>query len=219
MAKKWTNVNPLSIGDAIDALMALMVVRTCGKIEGGLPSTLRMRMLFNIMLDFGIGLVPFVGDIADALYRANTRNAWLLEVYLQKKAEAERTGDLSDTELGTQLMPVRPEPARVGSTTPAQPVRALPSDLQGEYRSATNGKIRRPDKEMATTVLQYGVDAVRSHANERYGAPGGQQQPQRGGKTMRTRDDLARAALQYGAREAIGAYDKRRANAVAAARG
>lgn len=109
------------VGDAIDALMALMLVRTCGKIEGGLPSTLRLRMLFNIMLDFGIGLVPFVGDIADALYRANTRNAWLLEVYLQKKAEAEKRGHVSDPDLGIQMMPVKPEAARIQQPTRPEP--------------------------------------------------------------------------------------------------
>ncbi|CAK7206739.1 hypothetical protein SEUCBS139899_009545 [Sporothrix eucalyptigena] len=78
------------IGDVIDFLLAYRVVNACSHIDGGLPEALRYRMFFNILLDFGIGLVPFVGDIADAIYRANTRNAWLLEEYLIKKAEAEQ---------------------------------------------------------------------------------------------------------------------------------
>ncbi|CAK7223297.1 hypothetical protein SBRCBS47491_005160 [Sporothrix bragantina] len=78
------------VGDVIDLLLAYRVVSSCCSIEGGLPESLRYRMFFNILLDFGIGLVPFVGDIADAVYRANTRNAWLLEEYLIKKAEAEQ---------------------------------------------------------------------------------------------------------------------------------
>lgn len=45
--------------------MALMVLRTCEQIEGGLPSDVKAKMYFNIVLDFGIGLVPFLGDIAD----------------------------------------------------------------------------------------------------------------------------------------------------------
>ena len=49
-------------------------------------------MYFNIILDFAVGLVPFVGDIADAAFRANTRNCWALEQYLKRKAESERTG-------------------------------------------------------------------------------------------------------------------------------
>lgn len=67
--------------------MAYMVVNTCGKVEGGLPESVRIRMLLNIALDFGIGLVPFLGDIADALFRCNTRNAAILESYLREKGK------------------------------------------------------------------------------------------------------------------------------------
>ncbi|KAJ5939122.1 hypothetical protein N7466_002256 [Penicillium verhagenii] len=73
------------IGDAGDAALAMMVVRTCEGIEGGLPSRLRYMMLVNVIIDFFIGLVPFIGDIADAVYKANTRNAVLLEKHLRQK--------------------------------------------------------------------------------------------------------------------------------------
>lgn len=72
--------------------MAWLVVKTCAQIDGGLPPPLQAKMYFNILLDFAVGLVPFVGDLADAMFRANTRNAWTLEQYLVRKAEAERTG-------------------------------------------------------------------------------------------------------------------------------
>lgn len=45
--------------------MAMMVLRTCQQVEGGLPAAVKSKMMFNIVLDFGIGLVPFLGDIAD----------------------------------------------------------------------------------------------------------------------------------------------------------
>ncbi|PYH90431.1 hypothetical protein BO71DRAFT_361450 [Aspergillus ellipticus CBS 707.79] len=73
------------IGDGADAALALMVVKTCDKIDGGLPSRLRMMMLMNIVIDFFIGLVPFIGDVADAVYKCNTRNAVLLEKHLRQK--------------------------------------------------------------------------------------------------------------------------------------
>lgn len=63
----------------------MMVVRSCEGIDGGLPAALRTKMLINVIIDFFIGLVPFVGDLADALYKANTRNAVLLESYLRQK--------------------------------------------------------------------------------------------------------------------------------------
>jgi hypothetical protein len=68
--------------------MALMVLRTCQQVEGGLPTDVTFRMYLNIILDFGIGLVPVLGDFADALFRANTRNAVILEKHLRKKGVA-----------------------------------------------------------------------------------------------------------------------------------
>lgn len=80
-------ISPPSIGDVIDAFMAMMVLRTCQQVEGGLPSEVKAKMMFNIVLDFGVGLIPFLGDIADALFRANTRNAVVLEKFLRVKGE------------------------------------------------------------------------------------------------------------------------------------
>jgi hypothetical protein len=84
--------------------MALMVLRTCQQIEGGLPNAIKAKMVFNIMLDFGIGLVPILGDIADALFRANTRNAIELEKYLREqglknlKAQGQSTPPIDPTD-------------------------------------------------------------------------------------------------------------------------
>lgn len=74
-----------SIGDVGDAALAMMVVRSCEQIDGGLPASLRMKMLINVIIDFFIGLVPFIGDLADAMYKANTRNAVILESHLRQK--------------------------------------------------------------------------------------------------------------------------------------
>lgn len=72
----------------MDAALAMMVVHDCYNIDGGLPSHLKVRMLFNIALDFVIGLVPVLGDLADAVYKCNTQNAVILEKYLREKAAA-----------------------------------------------------------------------------------------------------------------------------------
>jgi len=61
------------------------VIRTAKQIEGGLPFWLRLSMHFWVAVDLIIGLVPFVGDIADAVVLANTRNAAALEAYLREK--------------------------------------------------------------------------------------------------------------------------------------
>ncbi|EWC48530.1 hypothetical protein DRE_01752 [Drechslerella stenobrocha 248] len=74
------------IGDALDMLLALMVVRTATRLD--LPTFLVIHMLFNVTLDFFIGLVPFVGDLMDAGYKCNTRNAVLVEEHLRKVGRA-----------------------------------------------------------------------------------------------------------------------------------
>ncbi|KAJ5799751.1 uncharacterized protein N7518_001819 [Penicillium psychrosexuale] len=83
------------IGDIGDAALAMMVVKSCEGIEGGLPAALRMKMLINVILDFVLGLVPFIGDLADAVYKANTRNAVILETHLRQKGAkaASRQGE------------------------------------------------------------------------------------------------------------------------------
>lgn len=83
----------ISAGDAADAALAMMVINTCRQIDGGLPPRLQMMMLLNVAIDFVIGLVPFIGDIADALYKCNTRNAIILEKYLRQAGAKTLAGE------------------------------------------------------------------------------------------------------------------------------
>lgn len=72
-------------GDAIGVLLALIVMRKAMKVEGGLPTSVTLQMLLNIAIDFAVGLVPFIGDLADAAFKCNTKNLRILEVHLDKK--------------------------------------------------------------------------------------------------------------------------------------
>lgn len=76
-----------SAGDVVDAMLAAMVVRTAKQVEGGLPVQVWAWMYVLVIIDLIAGLVPFVGDIADAVILANTRNAVALENYLRKKGK------------------------------------------------------------------------------------------------------------------------------------
>jgi len=97
----------ISAGDGLDAALAMMVARDCDKIDGGLPAYLRSLMLMNIVLDFFIGLVPFIGDIADAIYKCNTRNAILLEKHLRDKSnKAEKAREKRGTQRRHDQRPV-----------------------------------------------------------------------------------------------------------------
>jgi len=82
-------------GDAADAFLNYyLVVRKARTAE--LPAWLVQRMLMNNAVSLGIGLVPIVGDVALATWKANSRNAALLEEYLRirgaefLKAESKR---------------------------------------------------------------------------------------------------------------------------------
>jgi hypothetical protein len=44
-------------------------------------------MLVNMAISAGIGLVPVIGDISIAVFKANSRNAALLEEYLRIRGE------------------------------------------------------------------------------------------------------------------------------------
>lgn len=52
------------------------------KVECGLPSSVLIMMLVNLIIDFVVGLVPFIGDIADAAVKCNGKNVRLLEEHL-----------------------------------------------------------------------------------------------------------------------------------------
>ncbi|KAJ2987054.1 hypothetical protein NUW58_g4715 [Xylaria curta] len=74
-------------GDFADAFLGLLVIRTAKQVEGGLPFGLRLKMYFWLLVDLIIGFIPFVGDVADAAFLANTRNAAALEEYLRQKGK------------------------------------------------------------------------------------------------------------------------------------
>lgn len=54
-------------------------------VRFNLPSDVFRKMVFNIALEFGVGLIPLVGDLFDAYYKSNLRNLALLEQHLQEE--------------------------------------------------------------------------------------------------------------------------------------
>ncbi|KAI9497458.1 hypothetical protein BDB00DRAFT_804506 [Zychaea mexicana] len=71
------------IGDFAGLVLALYLVQTAAQVN--LPQSIVSQMMMNIIVDFFIGIVPVVGDLMDVMYKANTRNAILLENYLNKQ--------------------------------------------------------------------------------------------------------------------------------------
>jgi hypothetical protein len=44
-------------------------------------------MIVNVVFDFFIGLIPFLGFVGDALFKANKKNLKILEKYIYKDAK------------------------------------------------------------------------------------------------------------------------------------
>jgi len=74
-----------AVGDVADMLLALIVFRTICQVEPPLSTSTKSKMQMNIVIDFVIGLVPFIGDLADAAYKCNTKNVVLLEEELRER--------------------------------------------------------------------------------------------------------------------------------------
>ncbi|MDX2084311.1 MAG: DUF4112 domain-containing protein [Candidatus Melainabacteria bacterium] len=72
------------VGDALAALLSAYMMWLAWQL--GLPKQVILKMLGNVVLDLLIGLVPYLGDLADVAWKANLRNALLLETAYQQHA-------------------------------------------------------------------------------------------------------------------------------------
>ncbi|ORX89694.1 hypothetical protein K493DRAFT_174600, partial [Basidiobolus meristosporus CBS 931.73] len=70
------------IGDIAGLLISLYQIYMSAQL--GIPVTLIGLMVLNVVVDAVIGLVPFVGDFLDVLFKANIYNLALLENWLAK---------------------------------------------------------------------------------------------------------------------------------------
>ena len=64
--------------------MALYIVREARAL--GAPRLVIARMLLNVAIDGGFGVIPVVGDMFDAMFRANRRNIALLQQHLARQS-------------------------------------------------------------------------------------------------------------------------------------
>jgi len=64
-------------GDALMLLVSLRII-WLGK-SLGMPKLLIAQMVKNSAIDFGLGFIPLVGDIADIFYKANQKNVRIME--------------------------------------------------------------------------------------------------------------------------------------------
>lgn len=71
-------------GDLATAAASVYIVTSAARL--GVPRSVLVRMLVNVGADVAIGSIPLLGDLFDVAWRANTRNAALLDAHLESPA-------------------------------------------------------------------------------------------------------------------------------------
>ena len=81
----WDSILGLfpGLGDALTSIISLLIVHHAW--QTGASTFTLARMVGNVGADFLIGSVPFVGDLFDVAFKANRRNARLLEQHLKRR--------------------------------------------------------------------------------------------------------------------------------------
>ncbi len=75
-------------GDWISGLAAMYLPVYAAMHDASAPVI--FRMFLNILLDIGIGSIPILGDLFDVAWKANMKNARLLEHYLRAPEKTRR---------------------------------------------------------------------------------------------------------------------------------
>jgi hypothetical protein len=89
-------------GDALTALFGIGVILQAHHMR--VPKVVQLRMMFNLAFDLLLGVVPFLGDAVDFIWKANTKNFDLLERHARLHSQAEasfgRQADVSSATTG-----------------------------------------------------------------------------------------------------------------------
>jgi len=87
----WDTVLGLfpGVGDVLTSAISLLIVRHAWETKA--PAHVLARMVGNVAIDFVLGVVPLFGDLFDLVFKANRKNAMLLERHLTRKVEKERS--------------------------------------------------------------------------------------------------------------------------------
>jgi hypothetical protein len=69
------------IGDFITAVASVVIVQRA--IALGVPKAAVARMVVNVAVDAAVGAIPFLGDLFDFAFKANTKNLAILRESLE----------------------------------------------------------------------------------------------------------------------------------------
>ena len=76
-------------GDIVSFAISGLILKSL--VSAGLPRRLIWKMFGNIAFDFGVGLIPLIGDVWDFFKKANRKNLLLAREYFDSQREVSPT--------------------------------------------------------------------------------------------------------------------------------
>jgi len=80
------------IGDLIGVLASSIIVMEANRM--GVPRAILTRMAFNVAVEGVVGMIPFLGDVFDAGWKANQRNVRLIDQWMHEPRRVQRSSRL-----------------------------------------------------------------------------------------------------------------------------
>ena len=80
------------IGDAAGAVLSGYIFYSAIRLKA--PLSVLSRMGLNILLELLVGMVPLLGDVFDATFKANARNMTLVNAWLERPVDTRRRSKL-----------------------------------------------------------------------------------------------------------------------------
>lgn len=74
------------VGDTLTLAISLYIYSSARR--AGVPWRKRMQMLWNVFVDWLIGLIPVLGDLFDVSFKANSRNMRIIKDYASRGPDA-----------------------------------------------------------------------------------------------------------------------------------
>ena len=72
-------------GDAVTGAAGLYALGTAARLK--LPITAHIHIIWNLVVDVGLGSVPLAGDVFDFFFRSHRKNFRVVEKHLIKRAK------------------------------------------------------------------------------------------------------------------------------------
>lgn len=130
------------LGDLINVFYSIRLIQLAYSVDGGLPWQQLAQMVGNVVLDFVLGLIPFMGIISAALYRANSRNALILQHFLKKRA-ANNVGNglFIDDQAGFEMSSTGESRSANGRLEEVMRLQQRQKDNEAQFRAQNNNLV------------------------------------------------------------------------------